>query len=171
MIILDPALILKEGMKMKVSMLTETSWDGRFLHIKDEIEVPYNIGQRWCNRKIAAAVGGTVLNPDDKTKTLTITELKIKAKQLEIDGYTKMNKEQLVVTIAEAEELKVLQAKARSFGVTSVDTMTKEELEEAIFLGAKAIELNIQGHETMTKEQLIEAIAEKTKLNESNRQA
>lgn len=155
---------------MKVSMLTETNWDGEFVKIGDELEVSPEVGERWKRYKIAVPI-----ETEDEGKTLSVTELKAIAKNLGIEGYTKMNKDQLITAIAGVEEsetkLDGLRAKALSFGITSVETMTKEELEEVIFLGTKAIELNIQGHETMTKEQLIEAIAEKTKLNESNGQA
>lgn len=160
---------------MKIEILKETNWGEKFRRTGDRFDVPDKVGQRWINHKIAKAVetpsGGAGGNQNNYQKTSTVAELKEQAKQLEIEGYTKMNKEQLTAAIAEAEELKTLQDQARSFGVSSVETMTKEELEEAVFLGSKVIELNIEGHENMTKEQLLEAIAEKSKINETGGQS
>ncbi len=148
---------------MKVSMLTETSWYEKHLKIGDEIDVPAEVGQCWVNRRIAVLV-------ETKPKESTVPELKEIAKGLGISGYNQMNKNELLVAIAEAEEtkkaaaeLKELQIKAQSLGFSSVETMTKEELEEAISLGSKVVELNIEGAETMTKEQVLKAIEEATK--------
>lgn len=66
-------------------------------------------------------------------------DLKAKAKDLGIDGYTKMNKEELFAAVAEAEkesaELSELQAKAKESGVEGFESMTKEQLLEALKVG------------------------------------
>lgn len=148
---------------MKVSMLTETSWDGKSLHIGDEVEVPNNVGQRWCNRKIAAALGGIIPNQDDKIKTLKIAELKEQAKQLGIEGYKKMDKDQLVAAIAESQRAVNLALIMQDEEVVKA----LAELDELQKRLGKVINLDLSDAETLTKEQLLEKIAQAKEIVKS----
>jgi transcription termination factor Rho len=153
---------------LKVKLLTNTTWEQKFRPVGSELEVPDKVGLRWVRHKIAAS-----LEPEKLAvlKEPTAAELKKIAKKFGIEGYAKMNKAELVTAIEakqaeikkseeEKAELEGLRERARTFGVTSVETMTEDELREAIYLGSKIAELKIEGAESMTKDEVLAVIAE-----------
>jgi hypothetical protein len=153
---------------LKVKMLKNTVWNQIPVRADDEVDVPDAVGRRWINRKIAVGVESEKIIG---TQEPTYAELKGIAKGLGVEGYAKMNKAKLVAAIEEKRaeikkseeekaELEGLRDQARTFGVTSVETMAEDELREAIYLGSKIAELKIQGAESMTKEEVLAAIAE-----------
>jgi len=90
---------------VKVEILKATFW-GEPLNVGDEIDIDNTIAQRWINKGIAKPLEevppsqkGTEGSADDNNKPLdemSYNELRELAKENEIPGYSKMNKEALL---------------------------------------------------------------------------
>lgn len=150
---------------MIIRMLKETLWDSKFRRIGDEFDVPDKVGRRWCNHKIAEEIGArSGGNQNNPPKTPTVAELKEQAKQFDIEGYNKMNKDQLIIAVTEAQK-----ASANLTLIMQDEEVVKaladlEELQKTI---GKVINLDLSNAGTLTKEQLLEKITQAKEIAES----
>lgn len=138
---------------MQIEMLKATAWDHVFYEKGDgpkkTDKLPEDVKQRWVNRKIAKLVGGSA-NEGQKSappKGPTFAELREIAKELEIEGYGKMKKDELLAAIPEAEAAK-----------KAAELEEQEKAERLAALSIRAEELGIEGLEEMGEEELAAAI-------------